>query len=124
VDRVIDIDEAALVLREEAAKWATAGMSVGRLTWRDANAGWPQPILEDRRAVEDAESVGVWAKSADENVEIQVVIWRGGWADADAVDLKTGEVLQPREANELTGIEDCRHMLDVLTAWVIPRLSL
>jgi hypothetical protein len=32
---------------------------VGPLTWRDAAAGWPSPLMEDRGQVVEPDSVGV-----------------------------------------------------------------
>jgi hypothetical protein len=59
MDRVVDLDEAAVVLAERTMGWTSAGLEVGRATWRDAEAVWPQPLETDRARVHDPDSVGM-----------------------------------------------------------------
>lgn len=90
MDRVIDLDEAAAVLAGRAAGWTAAGLDVGRVTWRDAGAAWPQSLETDRALVRDPDSVGVLVTGPAESA-LSIVLFRGGWADvlffiADTVD--------------------------------------
>lgn len=80
MDRVVDLDEVAAVLAARAADWRAAGLDVGRVTWRDAEAVWPQPLETDRARVRDPDSVGV-AVSRPGGGELSVVLFLGGWAD-------------------------------------------
>ncbi|MFF2324740.1 MULTISPECIES: hypothetical protein [unclassified Streptomyces] len=87
MDRALDLDEAAAVLLGRAVSWRSAGLEVGQLTWRDAEASWPQPLETDRARVHDPDSVGVVISDPAE-AELSVVLFRGGWADVDfAADL-------------------------------------
>ncbi|MGW7052886.1 hypothetical protein [Streptomyces sp. NPDC054887] len=84
MDRVVDLDEVAVVLAERTVGWTSAGLEVGRATWRDAEASWPQPLETDRARVHDPESVGVVISGPAEAV-LSVVLFRGGWGDVDFV---------------------------------------
>ncbi|MEU6763841.1 hypothetical protein ABZ916_15115 [Streptomyces sp. NPDC046853] len=84
MDRIVDLDEAAAVLAERAAGWRSAGLEVGQVTWRDAEASWAQPLETDRAEVRDPDSVGV-AISGPREAELLVVLFRGGWADVDFI---------------------------------------
>ncbi|MEV6680577.1 hypothetical protein AB0N09_27500 [Streptomyces erythrochromogenes] len=84
MESVVDLDEAAGVIAERAVRWRAHGLAVGRLTWRDADAAWPQPFETDRGRVRDPDSVGV-ALAGAEDAELTVVLFRGGWADVDFV---------------------------------------
>ncbi|MDX6760462.1 MULTISPECIES: hypothetical protein [unclassified Streptomyces] len=84
MDRVVDLDEVAVVLAERTAGWTSAGLEVGRATWRGAEAAWPQPLETDRARVHDPDSVGVVISGPAEAV-LSVVLFRGGWADVDFV---------------------------------------
>ncbi|MBT2453156.1 hypothetical protein J7F03_40325 [Streptomyces sp. ISL-43] len=85
MERVIDLDQAAAVIAERAARWLAAGLKVGQATWRDETAPWPQRFETDRTLVRDPDSVGVFiAGPAD--AELSVVLFRGGWADVDYFD--------------------------------------
>lgn len=84
MDRVVDLDEVAVVLAQRAAGWTLAGLEVGRPTWRDAEASWPQPLETDRARVHDLDSVGVVISGPAEAV-LSVVLFRGGWADVGFV---------------------------------------
>lgn len=84
MDRVVDLDEAAVVLAERTMGWTSAGLEVGRATWRDAEAVWPQPLETDRARVHDPDSVGMVISGPAEAV-LSVVLFRGGWADVDFI---------------------------------------
>ncbi len=84
MDRVVDLDEAAVVLARRTAGWTSAGLLVARATWRDAEAPWPQPLKTDRARVRDPDSLGL-VISGPADAELSVVLFRGGWADVDFV---------------------------------------
>ncbi|MFI1015976.1 hypothetical protein [Streptomyces sp. NPDC020965] len=84
MERVVDLDQAAAVLAERAARWGEAGLTVGRVTWRDEAASWPQGLEIDRELVGDPDSVGVLI-SGPADAELSVVLFRGGWADVDFI---------------------------------------
>ncbi|MFD0343945.1 hypothetical protein ACFVH0_35640 [Streptomyces sp. NPDC127117] len=84
MDRVVDLDEAAAALAERTAGWTSAGLEVGPVTWRGADAPWPQPLETDRDRVRDPDSVGMVVSGPAEAV-LSVVLFRGGWADVDFV---------------------------------------
>ncbi|MEV6995665.1 hypothetical protein AB0N87_42175 [Streptomyces sp. NPDC093228] len=85
MDRVVDLDEAAAVLMERVARWRSAGLAVGEMTWRDWEAEWPQPLETDRARVHDPDSLGLVISGSAE-AELSVVLFRGGWADVDFFD--------------------------------------
>ncbi|MFF5706581.1 hypothetical protein ACFY7H_29445 [Streptomyces sp. NPDC012794] len=85
MDRVVDLDEAAVLMLERVARWRAAGLEVGEMTWRDWEAKWPQPLETDRARVNDPDSLGVVISGSAE-AELQVVLFRGGWADVDFFD--------------------------------------
>ncbi|MFI6107480.1 hypothetical protein [Streptomyces sp. NPDC051310] len=85
MDRVVDLDEAAALLVERVARWRSAGLAVGEMTWRDGEAAWPQPLETDRARVNDPDSVGLVVSDSAE-AELSVVLFRGGWADVDFFD--------------------------------------
>lgn len=84
MDRIVDLDEAAVALAGRAAGWRSAGLDVGPLTWRDIEAPWPEPLETDRARVRDPDSVGV-VVSGPGDAELWVVLFRGGWADVDFI---------------------------------------
>ncbi|MEU2390455.1 hypothetical protein [Streptomyces sp. NPDC007369] len=84
MDRVVDLDEVAAVLAGHAVRWRSAGLEVGQVTWRDAEASWPQPLETDRARVRDPDSVGVVLSGPGE-AELSVVLFRGGWADVEFI---------------------------------------
>lgn len=84
MDRVVDLDDVAVVLAVQTMGWRSAGLEVGQVTWRDAEAPWPQPLETDRIRVHDPDSVGVRFSGPGE-AELSVVLFRGGWADVDFV---------------------------------------
>ena len=98
----LDLDRVAGELASRHAAWSKQGITAGPLTWRDAQAAWPQPILTDRSLVAEPESVGITVTTAWGN-EALIVIWRGGWADVEA--LAGTEVIV--RAPELHDVADC-----------------
>ncbi|MGW6782852.1 hypothetical protein [Streptomyces sp. NPDC054987] len=53
------VDEVAAVVAGRTVGWRSVGLEVGQVTWRDAEASWPQPLETDRARVHDPDSVGV-----------------------------------------------------------------
>ncbi|MEW2588148.1 hypothetical protein [Streptomyces virginiae] len=84
MDRVVDLDEVAAVLVGRTVGWRSAGLEVGQVTWRDAEASWPQPLETDRARVHDPDSVGVVISGPGE-AELSVVLFQGGWADVEFI---------------------------------------
>ncbi|MFD0274127.1 hypothetical protein ACFVHB_09475 [Kitasatospora sp. NPDC127111] len=84
MERVIDLDEAAAEVADRAPGWRASDLTVGRVTWRDEAAPWPQRLETDRSVVNDPDSVGVLISGPAE-AELSVVLFRGGWADVDFV---------------------------------------
>ncbi|MFB7361310.1 hypothetical protein [Streptomyces hydrogenans] len=107
--RVIDLDEAAAVLARRRTGWQAAGLEVGPLTWRDAEASWPQPLETDRTRVLDPESVGVVVSGAGDTV-LSVVLFRGGWADVDFID--GADDMGALPASDITSAQDFGARLD------------
>ncbi|WP_254407161.1 hypothetical protein [Streptomyces sp. GMY02] len=85
MDRVVDLDAAAAVLAERAARWRSAGLAVGEMTWRDWEAEWPQPLETDWARVNDPDPLGLITSGSAEAL-LSVVLFRGGWADVDFFD--------------------------------------
>jgi len=83
MDRLIDLDAVAAELMRRRPEWVRRGLAVGEFTWRDTVAAWPQPIVTDRAAVADPESLGLVFRGAGGG-EAELVLWCGGWADRTA----------------------------------------
>ena len=109
MERVIDLDEVAAVLAGRRGGWQAAGLDVGRLTWRDAEAPWPQPLETDRARALDPDSVGIVVSGAGDTV-LSVVLFRGGWADVDFLDGADGGGALP--ASDITSATDFGARLD------------
>ena len=88
----LDLDQVAAVLAGLRPVWAGQGLAAGSVTWRDARASWPKPIVTDRGQIGEPESVGVWL-TAGSGYKGRLVIWRAGWAD---IDLLTGGTVTSR----------------------------
>ena len=84
MDRIIDLDAAAAEIERRRPAWLADGLHVGPTTWRDAAAPWPQPIQPERDKAIDPDSVGVHVKAGDRG-EMEVCLFRGGWADLAVV---------------------------------------
>src|SRR5260221_7407574 len=74
----LDLDQVARKLSRLRHGWSERGITAGQLTWRDARACWPKPIVTDRSTVTETESVGITLTAA--NGEALLVLWRGGGA--------------------------------------------
>jgi len=103
----LDLDRVAAVLAGLRPTWTALGVRAGQLTWRDAQASWPQPILTDRSRIAEPESLGI-TLTTDRGNEALVVIWRGGWADFDV--LAGGEVTT--NAPNLASVTDCVELVE------------
>jgi hypothetical protein len=84
VDRDLDLDLAAAQIIQRLPAWASLGLTVGPVTWRDEAEAWPRALQTDRMCVADPDSVGVRIQGPDDS-EVEVVLFRGGWADVNAV---------------------------------------
>ncbi|MFF8716853.1 hypothetical protein ACF07T_36305 [Streptomyces sp. NPDC015184] len=84
MEGIVDLDRAAAVLTGRAALWRDRGVVFDPVTWRDAEASWPQPLETDRARVGDPDSLGVVARGSDDT-ELFVVLYRGGWADVEFI---------------------------------------
>jgi hypothetical protein len=98
----LDLDQAARELTRLQPGWAERGITAGQLTWRDAQASWPKPIVTDRSMVAEPESLGITLTAGQRN-EAHLVLWRGGWADVDL--LLDSEVIS--RAPDLQDIAGC-----------------
>jgi hypothetical protein len=83
MDRIVDLDAAAAEIDRRRPTWEAHGLSVGPTTWRDADT-WPQRIQPDRAKAIDPDSIGVRVEAGDRG-EIEVCLFRGGWADLAVV---------------------------------------
>jgi hypothetical protein len=75
----IDLDAAAEQIAARRAEWRRLGITASETTWREQGEGWPPSLKTDRRAVTDADSIGVaLTKGVQEG---SVVLYSGAWAD-------------------------------------------
>ena len=98
----LDLDKVASTLASLRPGWTGQGLNAGPLTWRDACASWPKPLLTDRSLVAEPESVGLTMTTTDGHAG-RLVIWRGGWADIDLLD---GDTVTSRNP-VIHGLADC-----------------
>ena len=82
VDRTVDLDRAASEIIKRQSAWRARGLTAGLITWRDESAPWPQPFETDRSRVSDPDAAGIRITGPD-HTELEVVLFRGGWADVD-----------------------------------------
>ena len=61
---------------------AVRRLDVDAMTWRDEAAAWPQGLETNRADVVDPDSVGV-RLYGPAGSELEIVVFRGGWADLD-----------------------------------------
>jgi hypothetical protein len=80
MDRTVDLDAAASEIERRRSGWLANGLQPGATTWRESVGDWPYAITPDRDKVVDPDSVGVRITAKDRG-EIEVVLFRGGWAD-------------------------------------------
>ncbi|MCE7079126.1 hypothetical protein [Streptomyces sp. ST2-7A] len=83
MEYIVDLDAALDVVTRRAAAWRAAGLTVGSITWRDGDGAWPPPLVTDRTRVRDPDALGVRV-SGPGGAEFRVVLFRGGWVDAEA----------------------------------------
>jgi hypothetical protein len=78
---ILDLDAVAALLESQRSRLIAAGCTVAPLTWRDpSEPSWPDTLKTDRVSVLDPDSVGLKVETPDNYAE--VVVFRGGWADA------------------------------------------
>lgn len=87
---LIDLDVAVVLLEQCAERLREAGCEVPSITWRDQGLGWPPPLLTDRAAVLDPDSIGIHVRCGER--EGMFVLFKGGWAD---LEFWTGAVTDP-----------------------------
>ena len=113
----LDLNQVANTLASLRPGWTGQGLTAGPLTWRDACASWPKPLLTDRSLVAEPESVGLTMTTAD-GCAGRLVIWRGGWADIDLLDGDTVTSRNPaiRGLARKAGFTEARCLASQLTA--------
>ncbi|MFD0526020.1 hypothetical protein ACFQ1I_00230 [Kitasatospora arboriphila] len=84
MERVIDLDHAAVEVAERSPAWERRGLTVGHVSWRDEAAPWPQRLETDRSSVTEPDSIGILITGPGE-AQLSVVLFRGGWADIDFI---------------------------------------
>jgi hypothetical protein len=107
----LDLDQVARELTRLRPGWAERGITAGQLTWRDAQAEWPKPIVTDRTTVAEPESVGMTLTAANGTQAI-LILWRGGWGD---VDLLLGSQVVSR-APDLYDVAGCVALAESIAA--------
>jgi hypothetical protein len=112
---LLDLDQVATTLTGLRPGWVAQGLTAGPLTWRDASASWPRPLLTNRSTVLEPESVGITLTAADGR-EGRLVIWRGGWADVDV--LADGTVTSRNPA--IHDVAECIDLASSLVSQLIP----
>lgn len=85
MDYVIDLDSAATEITARLPAWSASGLTPCPTTWMDGLAPWPQRLETDRALIADPYSIGLRIQGTDEWAELQLVLYRGGWADLDAL---------------------------------------
>ena len=57
---ILDLDRVAAIIADQHARWDSAcGLVADPVTWMDADADWPRPLLTDRSQADTPMSVGV-----------------------------------------------------------------
>lgn len=112
----MDLDVAIEQVTERMPMWASAGISVRPLTWRDQGEGWPPPLKTIRSEVIDADSVGVFLKKGKQ--EGEVVLFKGGWCDYVywTGELDDDPVQDAPGCPDTMTVEGFGHVLDRLAA--------
>jgi hypothetical protein len=79
---ILDLDRVAAIITDRRRQWASEhGLVADPVTWMDADADWPRPLLTDRSQVISPMSVGIVIHG--DVGEAQIVVYAGSWADAD-----------------------------------------
>jgi hypothetical protein len=110
----LDLDQVASKLAGLQPVWIARMLTAGPLTWRDARASWPRPLLTDRSQVAEPESVGLTLTAADGRTG-RLVIWRGGWADIDLLDGDTVTTRNPAIHDLADCVAEARSLARQLT---------
>lgn len=108
----MDLDVAAGEVERRATVWRQSGITVGSVTWRETDEGWPQAFKTDRSQVTSADSIGISLRKGEQ--EGQVVLFDGGWCDFIYWDGRAEETVQ--DAPEATTVERFCEVLDRLAA--------
>ncbi|MFJ3883200.1 hypothetical protein ACIPW5_37865 [Streptomyces sp. NPDC090077] len=108
MDHVIDLDQAAAMITARIPAWTASGLIPRPITWRDEASPWPPRLETDRALVADPDSIGVRVLGADGWTELHLVLFRGGWADLDALtdDEVTTECPQIATPEEFSSLLD------------------
>jgi hypothetical protein len=103
---IVDLDQVADVIDGRRLGWSEVGLDVGPCTWMDQDAPWPVSLVIDRAAIKTPRSVGVVIRKGEE-AEAVLVVYAGGWADADYVRLNEDEGMTTEyvEIDDMTAIE-------------------
>jgi hypothetical protein len=107
----LDLDQAADIIAGRQPNWLTLGLIAEPLTWMDNEADWPRPLLTDRAQAQRPMSLGVHLRG--EATEAEIVLYAGGWADADLVRWASAET--SCEYAELDDVNDFGPFLDRIT---------
>jgi hypothetical protein len=104
----LDLDRAAAVIAERAARSAASGLTFHQPTWIDLETPWPEPLLTDRQQIRVPYSVGV--RITCEQAEAQLVLYASGWADVDCLlwadDVVTTEYVELDDAEQFGALLD------------------
>lgn len=116
---ILDLDRVAAIIADQRARWDSAyGLVADPVTWMDADAGWPRPLLTDRSQAGTPMSVGVIIRGDDR--EAQIVVYAGGWADADYVRFDIDDSMVS-EYTELDDADSITHLLERVVAHLADR---
>ena len=107
----LDLDQAADIIAGRRPSWLALGLIAEPLTWMDNDADWPRPLLTERDQAGRPMSLGVHLRG--EATEAEIVLYAGGWADADLVRWATAETFC--EYAELDNADDFAPFLDHIT---------
>lgn len=88
----IDLDRAAKEIVRRTDCWRDRGIEVKPITWREQAEGWPPKLKTNRSEVIEADSIGVALRKGD--LEGEIVLFNGGWADLTFRDGHSGQLLQ------------------------------
>jgi hypothetical protein len=87
----LDLDRVASIVAERHSQWTGLGITVSDLTWMDNASAWPRRLLAARSQAHRPMSVGVRLRMG--KAEAEVVLYAGGWADAEYLPASQQEVI-------------------------------
>lgn len=97
----IDLDVAAGLIVALRPEFEARGLTIAPPTWMDLDAPWPPPLETDRARIARPRSLGV-RLGGPEDAEGLIVLYAGGWADADYLfpggDVVTSEYVELDDA--------------------------